>query len=160
VIARHRGGIMYDLGGHMVDQIVTLLGRPDHVAAHLREDDGQPGFADNTLALLSYPAAYALVDIAAMEAPPLARRLEVYGDRGSVTMEPFEPVGDLRLCLLEAAGGFSRGEQRLPVPRQARQELYERELEAFVAAVAGERPPDRTYAHELLVQETLLRIVP
>ncbi len=29
VIAQHRGGIFYDLAGHMIDQIVWLLGRTD-----------------------------------------------------------------------------------------------------------------------------------
>ena len=45
----------------------------------------------------------------------------------------------------------------MPVPVQSRQTLYELELAAFVAAVRGTRPPDRVLAHELLVQETLLR---
>jgi predicted dehydrogenase len=107
--------------------------------------------------VLSYPRAIATVDIAAMEAPPPARRFEVYGTGGSAIMEPFEPAGAIRLCLAEAVAGFVQGEQNLPVPTQTRQELYDRELEAFLAAIAGERPPDRSYAHELLVQETLLR---
>src|SRR4029079_11788795 len=29
--SRHRGGILYDLGGHMIDQIVWLLGRPTRI---------------------------------------------------------------------------------------------------------------------------------
>jgi predicted dehydrogenase len=158
-IARHTGGILYDLGGHMLDQIVWLLGRPSAVASFLRADDAMDisGFSDNTLAVLSYPRAIAAVDIAAMEAPPPARRFEVYGTGGSAIMEPFEPAGAIRLCLAEAVAGFVQSEQNLPVPTQTRQELYDRELEAFLAAIAGERPPDRSYAHELLVQETLLR---
>jgi len=32
-------------------------------------------------------------------------------------------------------------------------------LEAFVGVLSGERAPDRTLDHELLVQETLLRAV-
>jgi predicted dehydrogenase len=157
-IARHRGGILYDLAGHMLDQIVWLLGRPSEVSAFLRADDGGvPGFHDNTLAVLSYPRALATVDIAAMEPPPAARRFEVYGARGSAIMEPFEPAGALRLCLTGAQDSYTAGEQRVTVPQQTRQQLYDAELEAFLAAVAGERPPDRSYAHELLVQETLLR---
>jgi predicted dehydrogenase len=158
-IARHTGGILYDLGGHMLEQIVALLGRPLAVTSFLRADDALPvaGFSDNTLAVLSYPRAIATVDIAAMEPPPAARRFEVYGTRGSAIMEPFEPAGALRLCLTDAHGAFAPGEQYLPLPVQTRQELYDRELEAFLAAITGERPPDRSYAHELLVQETLLR---
>ena len=158
VIARHPGGIFYDLGGHMLDQIVWFLGRPVDVAAFLRHDDDMvPPFHDNTLGVFSYPRALALVDIAAMETPPMARRFEVYGNRGSAIMEPFEPAGPIRLCLSGPDGGFRSGDQRVPVPVQSRQTLYDLELAAFVAAVRGTRPPDRALAHELLVQETLLR---
>jgi predicted dehydrogenase len=158
-IARHRGGIFYDLAGHMLDQIVWTLGRPTQVAAFLRQDDVDvPGFADNTLGVLTYPRALACVDIAAMEPPPMARRFEVYGTRGSAIMEPFEPAGPIRLCLIEAAGDHAAGEQWIPVRPQTRQELYELELRAFAAALRGQEPPDRPLDHELLVQETLLRV--
>ena len=158
VIARHPGGIFYDLAGHMLDQIVWVLGRPTEVTAFLRRDGADvPGFDDNTLGVLAYPRALGLVDIAAMEPPPMARRFEVYGSRGSAIMEPFEPAGPIRLCLAEAAAERPAGEQWIPVRPQTRQELYELELEAFVAVLRGLRSPDRPLDHELLVQETLLR---
>ena len=158
VIARHPGGIFYDLAGHMLDQIVWALGRPAEVTAFLRRDGADvPGFDDNTLGVLTYPRALAFVDIAAMEPPPMARRFEVYGSRGSAIMEPFEPAGPIRLCLVEAVGERPVGEQRIPVRPQTRQELYELELRAFVAVLRGQQPPDRSLDHELLVQETLLR---
>ncbi len=72
-------------------------------------------------------------------------------------MEPFEPADPIRLCLIEAHGEYPSGEQRVSVPAQSRQTLYELELEAFLDAVEGLRPPDRTLDHELLVKETLLR---
>jgi predicted dehydrogenase len=158
VIARHPGGIFYDLAGHMLDQIVWLLGRPRQVTAFLRDDSrAVPGFKDNTLAVFAYPRALAYVDIAAIEAPPVARRFEVYGDRGSAIMEPFEPAGALRLCLAEAQSGYQRGEQFVPLQEQSRQRLYELELEAFLGVILGEREPERSPSHDLLVQETLLR---
>src|SRR5258706_15343368 len=96
VIACPPGGIFYDLAGHMLDQIVWLLGRPPQITAFLREDDGTvPGFKDNTLAICSYARALACVDIAAIETPPVARRFEVYGDQGSAIMEPFEPASSV-----------------------------------------------------------------
>jgi len=158
-IGVHRGGIMYDLAGHMLDQIVWLLGRPSRVTSFLRHDgDVVPGFADNTLAVLEYEQAMALVDIAAMETQPMARRFEVYGRRGSaILLEPFEPAQRTRLCLDSAREGYLQGEQFLPVTPQDRQALYRLELDAFLATIAGRRPADRSPEHELLVQETLLR---
>jgi predicted dehydrogenase len=161
VIARHPGGICYDLAGHMLDQIVWLLGRPQQVTAFLRADGGiVPGFKDNTLVVCGYPRALAFVDIAAMEVMPVARRFEVYGDRGSAIMEtiwPLEPAGALRLCLTQPGGGYRQGEQFIPLQNQPRQMLYDLELDAFLAAILGERPPDRPASHDLIVQETLLR---
>ncbi|HXF62321.1 MAG TPA: Gfo/Idh/MocA family oxidoreductase [Caldilineaceae bacterium] len=159
VISEHVGGIFYDLGGHMLDQIVWLLGRPHRVTAFLRNDSGiVPAFKDNTLGVFEFDRAIAFVDIAAMEPRPMARRFEVYGSKGSaIIMDPFEPARQLRLCLEEAAEGYQQGVQFIELPEQGRQEMYERELEAFVGVLAGRKTPDRTPDHELLVQETLLR---
>jgi predicted dehydrogenase len=143
----------------MLDQIVWLLGRPHTVTSFLRHDsDRVPGFADNTLAVLEYGRAMAVVDIAAMETQPMARRFEVYGHRGSaILIEPFEPAQRIRLCLDSTRENYQQGEQFLAVTPQDRQELYGLELDAFLASIAGQRPADRSLEHELLVQETLLR---
>jgi predicted dehydrogenase len=151
--SRHEGGILYDLGGHMLDQVVWLLGRPERVSAVLRNDATPelPTYSDNTLGVLQFSRALAMVDIAAMEPAPTARRFEVYGTRGSAILEGFDPPRTLRLLLdgrvdvLELEG----------IPRQ---EMYNRELEAFVGVLQDGRPPDRPPEHERLVQETLLRL--
>ncbi len=154
----HLGGIFYDLAGHMLDQVVWLLGRPHKVTSFLRNDTGLvPEFTDNNLGVFEYENALALVDIAAMETPPVARRFEVYGTRGSAVMEPMEPATRIRLCLVEAQEGYAAGEQFVPLEGRSRQELYEHELVAFLATIRGEQERDRPEKHELLVQETLLR---
>lgn len=159
VISAHAGGIFYDLAGHMLDQIVWLLGRPQRVTAFLRNDSGiVPAFKDNTLGVFEFERAIAFVDIAAMEPRPMARRFEVYGIKGSaILLDPFEPAHALRLCLEEASGGFAAGEHLIPVQPQSRQQLYDLELEAFIRTITGAQAPDRPLAHESLVQETLLR---
>ncbi|MGH2461748.1 MAG: Gfo/Idh/MocA family protein [Chloroflexota bacterium] len=158
-IARHTGGIFYDLAGHMLDQIVWLCGRPRRMQSFFRNDATPmvPAFADNTLGVFEFERAMALVDIAAMEARPMARRFEVYGTRGTALLEPFEPAPALWLCLDEAREGYAAGQQAIPLDRQPRQTLYDRELAAFVATLNGDQPPDRDLDHERLVQETLLR---
>ena len=55
VIARHQGGILYDLAGHMIDQIVWILGRRLKVTSFLRHDAfATPGFKDNTLTVSEF----------------------------------------------------------------------------------------------------------
>jgi len=151
--SRHLGGILYDLGGHMLDQIVWLLGRPSRVSSVLRNDctPSLPAYSDNTVGVLEFPHALAIVDIAAMEPRPAARRFEVYGTLGSAILEPFDPALTLRLA--RDAGPA----EVVPLEPVDRQELYNRELVAFLGVLRGERPPDRPLEHELLVQETLLR---
>ncbi len=159
VISEHHGGIFYDLAGHMLDQVVWLLGRPQRVTAFLRNDSGiVPAFQDNTLGVFEFERAIAFVDIAAMETRPMARRFEVYGSKGSaIILEGFDPATPIRLCLEEASGGYAAGDQIVPVESQSRQAMYEQEIAAFVRTLKGEQPPDRPLSHELLVQETLLR---
>ena len=158
VISAHRGGIFYDLAGHMLDQILWILGRPVNVTAFLRNDTTEvPGFSDNGLGVFEFKNAMATVDIAAMEPSPPARRYEVYGTEGSaVLLEPFDPGSEIRLVLVEDRNGFPAGESRVSVKSQNRQALYDLELEAFIKSISREQSPDRSLSHELLVQETLL----
>lgn len=153
--ATHKGGIFYDLASHMLDQVVWILGRPEKVSAFLRNDAFPPiGFKDNTLGVFEYAQAMAVVDIAAMEPAPAARRFEVYGTDGSAIMEPFEPADTLRLCLARPKGDYPAGVTTVKLEARPR---YVASLAAFLQDIRGEKKPDRSLNHELLVQETLLR---
>ena len=161
-IARsHTAGILYDLSGHMLDQVLWLLGdeRPARVTSFLRNDatPGVPEFKDNTLGVYEFARALVTIDIAAMEHQPTARRFEVYGSRGSAILDPMEPAHTARLVLDSPRGGFEKGLQFVPLAGTTRQRSYELELEAFIPIALGERAPDRPLEHETLVQETLLR---
>jgi predicted dehydrogenase len=150
--SRHLGGIMYDLGGHMLDQIVWLLGRPTRISTTLMNvaTPELPSYSDNTVAVLEFEQAIATLEIAAMEPRPAARRFEVYGTAGSAILEPFDPVRTLRLA-------DDGGARTLELDLVERQTLYDLELDAFLEVIQGARSPDRPPEHELLVQETLLR---
>jgi predicted dehydrogenase len=157
----HTAGILYDLSGHMLDQVLWLLRdeRPACVTSFLRNDATPdiPAFKDNTLGVYEFERALVMVDIAAMEHQPTARRFEVYGTRGSAILDPMEPATAARLVLDEAREGFEKGLQHVPFAGTTRQRSYELELDAFIPIALGERPPDRPLEHEILVQETLLR---
>jgi predicted dehydrogenase len=161
VIATHPGGILFDLGGHMLDQVLWMLQdeRPARVTSFLRNDatPAVPSFADNTLGVFEFGRAMATIDIAAMETRPMARRFEIYGTQGSAIMDPMEPSTQIRLALEAPSQGFAAGTHSVPLSGMSRQRTYELELQAFLPAIRGERPADRGLDHELLVQETLLR---
>ena len=158
-ISQHIGGIFFDLGGHVLDQVLWMLGRPAKVTSFLRNDGGSvEPFKDNTLTVYEFESAIAFISISALEPRPMARRFEVYGTEGSaIIVEPFEPGLSIRLCLEKAKDGYSQGEQIVKIDGESRQRTYELELDAFLATIAGDQAPDRPVSHELLVQETLLR---
>ncbi len=160
-ISTHAGGMLFDLGGHMLDQVLWVMRdeRPARVSRFLRNDATPevPAFADNALGVFEFARGIATVDIAAMEVAPTARRFEVYGTLGTAIMEPFEPAHELRLTLARASHGFPSGTSRVPLAGLGRQRLYELEVDGLVPAIRGESPPDRPLSHEIVVQETLLR---
>ena len=149
------GGIMFILACHLIDIFVALLGRPDRVTPFLKnEDKNFPWYQDNTVSVLEYPNAMAIIESTGLEVSSGAsRRLEVYGTRGSAILEPLEPPA-LRLCLNEDRDGYAEGWQTVPVENRPR---YVESLRAFIADIRGEKSPDRSLDHELTVQETVLR---
>lgn len=161
LLSVYRGGAFFDLAPHVLDLITWFLGRPAKVTSFLRSDgNGPPGFADNTLSVLEYEKGLATVSIAAMEInAPNNRRLEVQGTNGNAVLQPLESTDTLRLFLQEARGDYAEGAQQVPVATQSRQELYDLELQAFLGVIRDGKNPDRTSAHDFLVQETLLRAI-
>ncbi len=153
--AEYPGGVMFELGSHMIDAIVRLLGKPARITPFLRTDAG-PGdtLKDNTLAVLEYPRAIATVASATMQpsAGPY-RALEILGTLGTATLRPIEPP-TLALELVRAAGSYPAGMHHDSWP------TWERFVGDFVelaAAVRGEKPLSVTLDQEIEIHETLLR---
>jgi len=170
------GGIIFIMGGHLVDIFVSILGRPERVTRFQRHDaesyssfkEGEwtvdpPWYFNNTAAIFEYPQAMVTLESTNMELDSWeSRRFEVYGTRGSVILEPFETRRgssvrpEIRLCLDEDRDGYAKGWQKVPVPPARR---YFPGLASLLATIRGEKPADRTLEHEYLVQETLMRAI-
>jgi predicted dehydrogenase len=153
---RFAGGGMFELGCHLIDQVVSLLGPPAAVNGVSRRL-GPPGdpFADNQLALLEYPRA--LVTIRCNHTDPLGnerRGFAVTGTRGTAELRPLEPPR-LRLGLTQAQAGFQRGFQDVELaPSPGR---YDGEFLDLVAVVRGGPPLAWDAAHDLAVHAAVLR---
>lgn len=154
-LAFHPGGMMLELGCHIMDRVVELLGRPNKVTPFLRHDsEYDDTLADNTVAIFEYERAVAVVETAAMEVQPMVRRqFEVVGTKGSIVLQPLEPPA-IRLCLQEPRGGYRAGWQDVEVAHIPR---YERDLAKLARVIRGEEPIDYTTEHDLVTQETVLR---
>ena len=156
-LAHYQGGVMFDLGGHMLDQVVWILGRPNKVTRFFQNSASKTReMMDNTLGVFEYTRAIATIDIAAMETRPMARRFEVYGTKGSAIMEPFEPAEKIRLCLEETFEDFKKGVNTVSINDVPR---YHEPFNIFINRVLNDTTPIRESNHEILVQETLMRAI-
>jgi len=153
--ARFRGGQMFELGCHVIDPLVRLLGRPNRVTPYLKKHgDYDDNLADNTLAVFEYSKAMGVVMGTALQPNSgRYRTFAVFGANGTATLRPIEPPV-LEIDLKRAAGPYPAGPQRVKLPP------YERFVDDFIelaAAVRGERTLRVSAAEDLLVQEALLK---
>ncbi|MBI5683879.1 MAG: Gfo/Idh/MocA family oxidoreductase [Verrucomicrobia bacterium] len=151
----YRGGGMFELGGHVIDAVVNILGRPAKVTAHSRTvsplNDGLP---DNQLAVLEYPKATATVRIALVEVEGGARRqFVVCGTKGTFDIRPLEPA-QARLALDAPHGDYKKGYQDVKFPRTGGR--YDGEFADLAKVIRGEKKFGFSKEHDLAVQETLL----
>jgi predicted dehydrogenase len=150
------GGSMFDLGGHLVDEVVTVLGKPDKVTAYIRRTrPEQDDLADNTLAVFEYAEATATIRSAMIEVEGQRRRqFVVCGDKGTVEIRPLEPPR-LGLTLSEPRGGYKEGYQQVELHDTP--ERYDAQLVELARIIRGQKEPEYSKAHDLAVHESLLR---
>lgn len=152
------GGMFFELGSHMFDLVVIVLGPPKKVTSILRRDYHETdvqAFIDNAVAVLEYERAMAVVQLWTMEVDGFShRRFEIYGSNGSIRIEPIENPSKVHLCLAEPQGSYKAGWQTVDVGDRPR---YVGDVAEFVEVVKGERPPRYDAAHDLAAHETLLR---
>jgi predicted dehydrogenase len=156
VEARYPGGSMFELGGHMIDRVIAFLGKPARVHHWLRHDSkAGDSLKDNTLAVLEYPSALAMV-VSSARVPGAEnhRSFEVIGSDGRIMIQPMEPSPVLRVHLRSARGPYRAGAQEVKFPPQPR---YIPDFQELARALKSGTELKYTYDHELLLQETLLR---
>lgn len=151
----YRGGSMFELGCHVMDAVVTILGRPLKVTAHNRSSSPlDDGFADNGLAVLDYPRATVTVRSAVVEVEGMARRqFTVCGTNGTFDIRPLEPPR-ARLALDAPRGDYEKGYQDVKLP--AMRGRYHGEFEELAMVIRGEKTLTFSPEHDLAVQETVL----
>ncbi|MBI5772558.1 MAG: Gfo/Idh/MocA family oxidoreductase [Verrucomicrobia bacterium] len=151
----YRGGSMFELGCHVIDAALVVLGRPERVTAHPRHSSKEKDdLQDNMLAVLEYPRTTVTVRSALLEVDGGARRqFVVCGDRGTVDIRPLEP-GSARLALDQPRGSYRKGYQDVSFPKLPR---YDADFADLAKVIRGEKQFAFTPAHDLAVQETILR---
>ena len=152
--AEFRGGQMFELGPHVIDPMIRLMGRPDRVTPFLKKHGKfADNMADNTVAMFEFPGALGIVIGTALQPNSSRyRSFTVYGTLGTATLKPIEsPV--LEMDLAKAAGPYPKGPHMVELPEYQR---YEDDLVELAAAVRGDKPIAVTQREDLMVQEALI----
>lgn len=154
-LAEFTGGMMFELGCHIIDLVVHVLGRPQEVTA-FRQQAGtfDDELADNMLAVFRYPQALASVKSSALEVSGGDRRhFVVCGTEGTFHIQPLDNPS-IRLALAAGRGDYKRGYQDIAVPRYSR---YVGDAADMAQIIRGEKDADFSYDHDYHVQETVLK---
>lgn len=155
VLAEHKGGMMFELGCHLIDLMVGILGKPGQVYG-VNQHSGQvnDGLMDNAMAVFTYPKAIASVKTTALEVNGGERRhLVVCGSAGTFHIQPLDNPS-ARVTLAEDRPGYKKGTQEIKFPKYTR---YEADALDMARVIRGEMPDPFGPGHDLAVQETVLR---
>jgi len=141
--ALFHGGDMFEQGAHMVDLVVRLLGKPAKVAPFLRKHGRyNDALLDNTLAVLEYPRALAIVSACCLQQNAMPHRtFEIVGTQATAVVRPIEPP---------ALAIDTRPIETPPYRR------YVDDFEELALCVRDNRPLSVTPEVDLAVQETLM----
>jgi predicted dehydrogenase len=155
-LARFSGGGMFELSCHVIDAMVTVLGKPEQVTAHNRRSYPQKdGFADNQIAVFDYPNLVATVRCNHLDPFGFQRRqFEVVGEQGTFQINPLEPP-QVRLALDRPRGRFVKGWQDVSLPKSDGR--YDDEFRDLARVVRGEKELAWDSQHDLAVHETVLQ---
>ncbi len=155
-LAEYPGGSMFELGCHVIDAVVKILGRPTNVAAFNRQTFAdQDSLRDNCLSVLEYPRATATVRSSVVEYDGGRRRqFVVCGDRGGIDIKPLEPPR-ATLALDATHGDYAKGTREITLnPLGGR---YDGDFLDLAKIIRGEKEHDFPPEHDLAVQEVVLR---
>lgn len=149
-------GSMFELGCHLIDAMVKVLGRPDKVTAFSRQTrPDQDNLADNQLGVFEYARCTATIRSALVEVEGQKRRqFVVCGDRGTVEIRPLEPP-KLLLALDRPIGDYKKGYQEVTLPKMPGR--YDDQLIELARIIRGQKESEYPPDHDLAVQEAVLK---
>ncbi|WZP00236.1 Gfo/Idh/MocA family oxidoreductase [Isosphaeraceae bacterium EP7] len=154
-LAKYRGGIMFELGCHVIDLVVGVLGAPTKVTPYSRHSSNlEDSLADNMLAVFEYPGATATVKSSALEVDGSERRhLVVCGTEGTFHIQPLDNPS-ARVAFSAAHGAYRKGYQDVSFPKYTR---YVDDAADMARVIRGEKATDFTPQHDLAVQTSVLQ---
>jgi len=149
-------GSMFELGCHLIDAMVKVLGKPDKVTGFTRRTrPQQDNLADNQLAVFEYAESTATIRSALVEVAGQQRRqFVVCGNRGTVEIRPLEPPR-LLFAPARALKKYKKGYQEVKLPPMPGR--YDDQLIELARIIRGQKKSEYPPEHDLTVQEAVLK---
>jgi len=156
-LAKTYGGGMMLLGGHLIDILIAIMGKPGKITSFRRQTlRRQDELYDNELAIFEYARAVATIRSALIEVDGNQRRhFVVCGDKGTIEIKPLEPP-QLRMTLREPIDSYQEGWQTIKLPPM--QGRYDDQLIDFAQLIRKEKTADFSMEYDLIVHEALLKV--
>lgn len=163
-LAQYPGGTMFIFACHLIDLVVSLMGKPDRIVTFPRQTRSDVGvdMCDNGLIVFEYPRTTATIRTCSLEVEGYRRRqLVVCGDQGTVDIRPLEKFDiqppqelSLQLALSQDREPYKKGYQEVSFPPPPGR--YDLQLIELARIIHGEIENPYPLQHELLVQQCLL----
>lgn len=159
-LAKMKGGIMFNLGCHLIDYIVSLLGEPTKVHPFLKNTPELPETTiNNTMAVLEYPHATACIRTCSRKVSDTnERHLRLAGTCGWCELEPLERFDGkplvLRFYIKNAVCGFQPGHYTIEFPPQ--KDRYIVQLQELADIIRGNAKSEYSYEHDYIVHKVSL----
>ena len=154
-LAKYKGGSMFEIGCHVIDAAVKVLGKPKKITPFIRHTHPEKdGLADNQLAVFEYPKATASIRSSLIEFDGFRRRqFTVVGESGTIDIRPLGGQS-FRMTLERPQGKYKKGYQNvtLPVTRRG----FDPDFRDLAAIIRGEKKTDFSKEHDLAVHESVL----
>ncbi len=162
-ISSFKGGILYNLGCHLVDMVLPMVrGKLLSAQPLLGDAPGDPpGSRTDGAAILAFEGTRVLIRTSSHQPGGiLCRRLRVDGTNGTLEIRPIERFDGqnltLEMTLGQPAGGYGAG--RTVVDFGVLVDRYRDQLEDLARIVRGDKANDQDYDRDLRVHETTLRM--
>ena len=159
-MASFTGGIMFNLGCHLIDLIVSLLGRPDRIAAFPKSTRGvDPEINNNGLAVIEYRHTTVILRACDLAVDGIKqRRLTVCGAKGTFDLCPLENYdgNPMKATLILAEGNEQYTAGTHTVELEGMTDRYRAQMLELARVINGEIESPYSYDHDRLVHEVVL----
>ncbi len=157
-LKHYKGGIFFEMAGHVIDMMVAILGEPHKITPFLghHHERGPREYIDNGMAVFGYDRAWGIIEVPALEAAPHSRRIEVYGTEGACVI-PHLGSGHLANKNIQPIETYRVGDKDWQTHELPAATLQIDDLREFAAVVQNRKQADFSLQHDLAVQDALLR---